>query len=133
MFMNLSVVHFNKAIAAHSETAIVRGHQKGYALSGHKIEQKIEDHAAGLFVERARRLIGKQNLRFVHQSAAERRALALPDGKFLDAMVETVREPGALRELQKARLCRTAVDACGNRGDIRQFSARVRSGMRLWN
>ena len=120
-FMDLSIVHLHKAVAALGKTAIVRGHQQGDALGGHKIKQEIEDHAAGCFIERASRFVGKQDLRFVHQRAAERRTLAFSAGEFLDAMVEAVAEPGTLRKVQQARLCCAPIDTGGNGGDKAVF------------
>ena len=46
MFMDLSTVHLHYAVAAQGKTAIVRGHEKRYALGSHDVVQKVEDHFA---------------------------------------------------------------------------------------
>jgi hypothetical protein len=103
MFVQLSVVHLYQAVTAHGKTAIMRGHQERYTLRGHEVEQQIEDHLAGLLIEGTCRLIGEQYLRRVHQCAAERCALALSTGEFLDGLIEPMTESGALRKPSKAR------------------------------
>ena len=115
--MNPPVVHLQQAVAARGQTAIMRGHHQSHALGGDNLQQQIEDRAARLFIERAGRLVGQQNLWPVHQRAAERGALALAAGELLDAMAEAMREAGALGKLMQARLRGAAIDARGHRGN----------------
>jgi hypothetical protein len=51
MFMDLSIVHLDQAVAASCETSIVRGHQQGSAFGSNQLEQEIEDHFARLLIE----------------------------------------------------------------------------------
>src|ERR1035437_5874152 len=45
------VVHLQQAVAAFSQTAIMRGHHQRYTLGGGNLQQQIEDSAARLFIE----------------------------------------------------------------------------------
>src|ERR1019366_8096295 len=112
--MNLSIAHFQNTIAALGETTIMRGHQQSHAFGGDHIEQQLKHYRAGVFIERAGGLIGKQDLRLVHQRATECGALAFAARQLLDALAETMAEARAIVKLTKPSLCDAAI---GSRGD----------------
>jgi hypothetical protein len=115
--MDSSIVHFKEAIAALRQRAVMRGHQQGYAFRGGQIEQQIKDCCAGFFIERSSGFVCQQNLRTVHQSAAESGALALTAGELLNAVTKAVAEAGSLSELLEPFARRTAIRACGHAGN----------------
>jgi hypothetical protein len=115
MLANLSIVHFYQPVTFCGETAIVRGHQQSCALLSHKVQQQIENGSAALLIERAGRFIGQQDPGPVHERAADCGALAFSTGKFLNAMIEAVRESGLLRKLCETSHSSLAIDAGGHR------------------
>ena len=50
-FMNGSIVHFQKLVAAQRQTAIVRGHQQRHSFGCREVQKQIEYRAARLFVQ----------------------------------------------------------------------------------
>jgi hypothetical protein len=122
--MDLSIAHFEKAVAALGKATIMGSHQQGYALGGHQFEQQFKDEGADLCIERARRLIGQQDLRLVHQGPAERGALAFSAGELLNAMPKAMFQAGALCQVQQARLRNVAIDSRGDCGNKTVFLER---------
>jgi hypothetical protein len=115
--MNSSIVHFKKPVATVGQASIVRGHYQGDSFGSNEIEQKIEDGGAGGFIERAGGLVREQDLRLVHQCAAEGGALTLATGEFLDALIEAMSQARAVRELFESRQCGCTIDARGDGGN----------------
>jgi hypothetical protein len=110
VFKDASIMHLHDSVAAVGEIAIVRGHEQSDAFNCGKLQEKIEDHAARLFVERTGRLIGKQDLWLIYECAAERSSLALPARELLDPVIEAVTDTGALGQVKKALLCNLAIN-----------------------
>ena len=113
--MDRSIVHFQQAIAARGQSAIVRRHQQGYAFSGGQIEQQSEDSGAGLFIQRSGWLIGKQNPGPVHQRATESGALTLSAGKLLNPLAEPMTQPRAIRKMLQPFTRGATLGPCGHR------------------
>ena len=129
--MNSPFVHLQQPVAAPGQTAVMRGHHQSHALGGHQFKQQLKDSAARVFIERAGRFVGEQDLRTIHQRAAERGALALAAGELLDALIAG---DGSGRCAPRAGAGAPA--RCGRSMPaatvgMRQFSSSVRSGMRL--
>ena len=114
--MDSPVVHLQEAVATRGQGAIMRGHHQGHAFGGGQVKEQCKDRATRSFIERTGGLVGKQDLRLVHQGTAERGALALTTRELLDALAEAMREARALGKLMQTRLCGAMVDA---RGDCR--------------
>ncbi len=73
---------------------VVRDHNNEFFLGN--LADKVHDlHARG-GVERARRLVGKQNFRFVHERTRDCHALALSAGELVRALVVLTRKPHAV-------------------------------------
>jgi hypothetical protein len=119
--MDPPVVHFDDAIAAGGEGAVVGGHDEGDALGSDDFEEEIEDDGAGFFVERAGGFVGEEDGWAVHEGSAESGALALAAGELLDVGVEAMGEAGALGEMMQAVTGGGARDAGGDGGDEAVF------------
>jgi hypothetical protein len=95
---------------------------------GRDIEQELKDGGAGVFVERAGWLVGKQDFGVVHQSANNGGALAFAAGELLDFLMEAVREAGTLGKMMESLIGEDAVGAGGHGRDKAVF----RQG-EIWN
>jgi hypothetical protein len=111
------IEHFDEAIAAAGEGAVVGGHDEGNAFGADDVEEELKDGGAGFLVERAGGFVGEEDAGEVHEGAAEGGALAFAAGELLDSMMEAVREAGAVGELVEAGEGRGARDAGGDGGD----------------
>ena len=112
-----AITHLYQAVALCGDAAIVGSHDKSDAFGAGEFEQQVKDLAAGALVERAGGLVGQQNSRLVHQGAAKGGALAFPSGQLLDALVEAMRQSGALGEFVQARESFFAGSAGGDGGN----------------
>ena len=89
-FDDAAVAHFDHAVAARGQSAIMRGHQQRQSLGCGDFQEQIEDGFRGLLVERSGGFIGEQNSWPVQQGAADGGALPLAAGEFLNAQIEPV-------------------------------------------
>ena len=74
-----------------SDIIFVRHDDDGVAV-GVEVAEEIEDFAAGLRIEVARRFVGEEERRFVHERAGDGDALALAAGEFVGLVVHAVAE-----------------------------------------
>jgi hypothetical protein len=114
-------VHFDKAVAAIGEAAIVGGHEERNAIVRCDVEQELKYRGARVLVERAGGLVGEQNFGMIHERANDGGALTFAAGELLNFLIKPVREPGAFSEMVEALVGEYAIGAGCNGGDEAVF------------
>ncbi len=98
LFANASILQTHDPIRSVGDRRIMRNHHDRKALTV-LLGDEIQDLRAGLLVEVARRLIGQQDLRVVHQCPGDRNALALAAGELARPVPQPVPEPEGLQQI----------------------------------
>src|SRR5882762_8810312 len=123
VFANLSVAEYHHAFRKLCDVMLVRHHHDRQSLVV-QILKNLHDLHRSPAVKIARRLIGQQNRRPVHQRARHRHTLLLPAGHLRRVMLRPVGKSDHRQRLDGAFSSLGLIDFCVQRGQFRVFERR---------
>ena len=109
-----AVSQVDGAFTQPGDAVVVRDNDEGAAGAAPNLPQQLEDGAAGVAVQVARRLVAEQHLWLIGQCPRDGNALALASAELVWAVIGTVGEADCVKQLtgvtQRQTAARTALD-----------------------